>query len=297
MAKSGPSSAEEVRSNNGEDGEWRASGHPSPEYLVSKSHYCFLDGYTGHFQIHIAPEDQAKTTFTYPFGTFAYKRMSFGLCNASATFQRKIEALMKKYGVIHKVSTAYHPQTNGQAEVSNREIKRILEKVVNPQRKDWSSRLGDALWAYRTIYKTPIRMSPFCIVFGKPCHLPVEIQHRAYWAVKNCNPYLKGAGMELKIQLDELECLKLEAYENAQFYKEKAKAFHDQNIRRKNFKIGDEVGWAIKVVDVQPYGVVEVIHPTNGIKFKVNGHRVKLYHAQPKQAKELEIFLVGEVSK
>ncbi|XP_025702866.1 uncharacterized protein [Arachis hypogaea] len=148
---------------------------------------------------------------------------------------------MKKYGVVHKVSIAYHSQTNGQAEVSNMEIKRILEKVVIPQRKDWSSRLGDALWAYRTSYKRPIGMSPFCIIFGKPCHLPVEIQHRAYWTVKNCNLDLKGEGMERKLQLDELECLRLEAYENAQFYKEKAKAFHDQNIRRKNFKIGDEV--------------------------------------------------------
>nr|XP_025679018.1 uncharacterized protein LOC112778970 [Arachis hypogaea] len=228
---------------------------------------------------------------------------------------RKIEALMKKYGVIHKVFTPYHPQTNWQAEVSNREIKRILGKVVNPQRKNWNSRLGDALWAYRTAYKTPIGMSPLRIVFGKPCHLPVEIQHRAYWSVKNCNPDLKGAGMERKLQLDELECLRLEAYENAQFYKEKAKAVHDQNIRRKNFKIGDEVlvcnsrlrlmpgklrsRWdgPFRVVDVKPYGVVEVIHPTNGVKFKVNGHRVKLYHAQPKQAKELDIFLLGEVPK
>ncbi|XP_072065846.1 uncharacterized protein [Arachis hypogaea] len=146
---------------------------------------------------------------------------------------RKIEVLMKKYEVLHKVFTSYHPQTNRQAEVSNREIKRILEKVVNPQRKGWNSRLGDALWAYRTAYKNPIRMSPFRIVFGKPCHLPVEIQHKTYWAVKLCNPDLKGAGIECKLQLEELECLRLEAYENSKFYKEKAKTFHDQNIRRR----------------------------------------------------------------
>ncbi|XP_057755620.1 uncharacterized protein LOC130974785 [Arachis stenosperma] len=156
-------------------------------------------------------------------------------------------------------------------------------------------------------------MSPFRIVFGKPYHLSVEIQHRAYWVVKICNPDLKGAGLECKLQLDELECLRLEAYENARFYKEKAKAFHHQNIRRKNFKIGDEVlvyksrlqlmpsklrsRWdgPFRVVDVKPYGVVEVIHHTSGVKFKVNGHRVKLYHAQPKNTKELEIFLLGEV--
>jgi len=57
------------------------------ECLAGKSHYCFLDGFSGYFQIYIAPEDQEKTTFTYPFGTFAYRRMPFGLCNAPGTFQ------------------------------------------------------------------------------------------------------------------------------------------------------------------------------------------------------------------
>nr|XP_025639853.1 uncharacterized protein LOC112734655 [Arachis hypogaea] len=128
---------------------------------------------------------------------------------------RKVEALLKRYGVLHKVSTAYHPQTNGQAEVSNREIKQILEKVVNPQRKDWSSQLGDALWAYRTAYKTQLRMSPFRIVYGKACHLPVEIKHKAYWVVKQCNMDFTKAGIARKLLLEELECLRMEAYENA----------------------------------------------------------------------------------
>jgi len=77
----------------------------------------------------------------------------------------------------HKVASLYHPQTNGQAEVSKRELKKILEKIVASTRKDWSIKLEDALWAYRTAYKTPIDLSPFQLVYGKSCHLPVEMEH------------------------------------------------------------------------------------------------------------------------
>ena len=114
---------------------------------------------------------------------------------------RFMGVLLQKYGVVHKISTPYHPQTNGQAKISNREIKRILENIMQPNRKDWSNRLEDALWAHRTAYKAPIGMSPYQVVFGKPCHLPVEIQHRAYWAVKSCNFSLEclhsGLGLTL----------------------------------------------------------------------------------------------------
>ena len=107
---------------------------------------------------------------------------------------RCFENLLKKYGVTHKVSTTYHPQTNDQAELANMEIKHIFEKTVASNLKHWSPRLTDALWAYRTAFKTIIGMSPYSLVYGKAFHLPVEMEHRAYWAIKTLNFDLAQAG-------------------------------------------------------------------------------------------------------
>nr|GFA21622.1 reverse transcriptase domain-containing protein [Tanacetum cinerariifolium] len=180
----------------------------------------------------------------------------------------KFDKVMSKYGVTHRLATAYHPQTSGQVEVS--------------------------IEAFRTAYKRPIGCTPYKLVYGKSYHLPIELEHKAYWALKHVNFDLKTTGDHRKLQLNELNELRDQAYENSFIYKDKTNKLHDSKIKNRIFNIGDRVllfnsrlkifsgklktSWSgpFTITKVFLYGTVELSQP-DGPNFKVNGHCVKHY--------------------
>ncbi|XP_052177507.1 uncharacterized protein LOC127791565 [Diospyros lotus] len=212
---------------------------------------------------------------------------------------KQFDALLAKYGVTHKEATAYHPQTSRHVKISNREIKRILEKTVIGFRKDWSQKLDDALWAYRTAFKSPIGMSPYKLVFGKVCHSLVELEQHTYWAIKHLNFNMQATGEKRLLQLNEIDEFKLDAYENAKLYKEKTKMWHDKKILNREFELGQLVlifnstlklfpgklksRWSgpFEVINVSPYGAMEIRDLGTNMTFKVNGQWLKHYFGGP----------------
>nr|GFA93299.1 reverse transcriptase domain-containing protein [Tanacetum cinerariifolium] len=158
----------------------------------------------------------------------------------------------------------------------------------------WSDKLDDALWAFRTAYKTAIGCTPYKLVYGKACHLPIELKHKAYWALKQVKFDLDVVGDHQKVQLNEFYELRDHAYENSLIYKEKTKRIHDLKIKNRVFNVGDRVllfnsrlkifsgklktRWSgpFTITKVFPYGTIE-LSQANGPNFKVNGHRLKHY--------------------
>ncbi|GJX69928.1 reverse transcriptase domain-containing protein, partial [Tanacetum coccineum] len=112
------------------------------------------------------------------------------------------------------------PLSVTEVEVLNRGLKRILERTVCEHRAKWADKLDDALWAFRIAFKTPIGCTPYKLVYEKSCHLPIELEHKAYWALKWANFDLKTAGDHRKVQMNELNELRDQAYENSLIYKE-----------------------------------------------------------------------------
>nr|GEW07127.1 reverse transcriptase domain-containing protein [Tanacetum cinerariifolium] len=379
------------------------------ERLAWNEFYCFLDGFSGYFQIPIDPQDQERTTFTCPYGTFAYRRMPFGLCNAPGHKISKsgIEVDRAKVDVIAKLP---HPTTVkgvrsflGHAEketpfIFSKEcidafntLKKKLTEALILVVPDWNlplelmcdaSDYAIAFEILKDFHEGPLgghhganftakkrqgkisqrdetpqntkalptndarvivkflksifsrfdipraiisdRGTHFCndqftrvmikygvthrlatayhpqtsgqveLVYGKSCHLLIELEHRAYWALKHVNFDLKTAGDHRKLQLNELSELRDQAYENSVIYKERTKKLHDSKIKNRIFNVGDQVllfnsrlkifskklktRWSgpFTITNVFPYGTIELSQP-NGLNFKVNGHRVKHY--------------------
>nr|GEW59270.1 hypothetical protein [Tanacetum cinerariifolium] len=177
-------------------------------------------------------------------------------------------------------------------EITNRGLKRKLERTVGENHALWSDKLEDALWAFRTAFKTPIGCIPYRLVYGKSCHLLLELEHKAFWALKHTNFDLKTAGDHRKLQLSELQD---QAYENSLIYKERTNKFHDEKIKNRIFNVGDQVllfnsqlkifsgklksRWSgpFTIAEVYPYGTTKLVY-TDGSNFKVNCHRLKHYH-------------------
>ncbi|GJU34594.1 reverse transcriptase domain-containing protein [Tanacetum coccineum] len=166
-------------------------------------------------------------------------------------------------------------------------------------------RTHEALWAFRTAFKTPIGCTSYKLVYGKSCHLPIELEHKAYWALKHANFDLKTAGDHRKLQLNELTELRDQAYENSLIYKERTKKLHDSKIKNRIFNVGDRVllfnsrlkifsrklktRWSgpFTITKVFPYETIELSQP-DGPNFKVNGHRVKHYFRGDLPPKEVQ---------
>nr|GEZ55424.1 reverse transcriptase domain-containing protein [Tanacetum cinerariifolium] len=291
------------------------------ERLAGNEFYCYLDGFSGYFQIPIDPPDQEKTTFTCPYGTFAYRRMPFDFVNYHAanfivkgmtsqqknTFFKDVKHYFWDDPFLFKICAdqvirrcvhgkealdilvACHNEPTEGHHGANLTAKKIFEagffwptiykdahefiknydssqrqgKISQREnRASWSDKLDDALCAFRTAYKTPIECTPYKLVYGKACHLPIELEHKAYWALKQANFDLAVAGDHRKVQLNEVNELHDHAYENSLIY------FLEQT---KN-----PLEWTFHYRQSFPYGTVE-LSQANEPNFKVNGHRVKHY--------------------
>nr|GEY18032.1 reverse transcriptase domain-containing protein [Tanacetum cinerariifolium] len=170
-------------------------------------------------------------------------------------------------------------------------------RTVGENRASWSDKIDDALWAFQTAYKTPIGYTLYKLVYGKACHLPIELEHKAYWALKHANFDLKTTSDHRKVQLSELNELRDQDYENSLIYKEKTKRLHNSKIKDRVFNIDDRVllfnsrlkifssklksRWPgpFTISHVYPYGTVKLSQP-DGPNFKVNGHRLEHYFGE-----------------
>nr|GEW70890.1 reverse transcriptase domain-containing protein [Tanacetum cinerariifolium] len=215
--------------------------HGQEAYDILKA--CHEGPIEGHHGANFTAKKLFDADFMGPFPSSRGNRTPIAIISDCGTYfcNDKFAKVMSKYGVTHHLLTAYHPQTSGQVEVSNRGLKRILKRTVRENRASWSKKLDDALWAFRAAYKTPIGCTPYKLVYEKSCHLPIELEHKAYWALKYVNFDLKTTGDHQNLQLNELNELRDQAYKTCLIYKEKTKKIHDSKIKNRIFNAGGRV--------------------------------------------------------
>nr|GFB32299.1 reverse transcriptase domain-containing protein [Tanacetum cinerariifolium] len=217
------------------------------------------------------PTNDARVVVKFLKSLFSQFRTPKAIISDRGTYfcNDQFSRVMAKFGVTHRLSTAYHPQTSGQVEVTNRGLKRILERTVGENRASWSDKLKYALWSFRTAFKTLVGCTPYRLVYGKSCHLPLELEHKAYWDLKHVTFNLKTAGDHRKLQLNELSKLRDQAGDQVLLFNSRLKIFSG--------KLKSRWSSPFTISEIYPYGTTKLIHP-DGCNFKVNCHRLKHYH-------------------
>ncbi|GJU01442.1 reverse transcriptase domain-containing protein [Tanacetum coccineum] len=230
---------------------------PFPQSRGNKYILVAVDYVSKWVEAQALPTNDARVVVKFLRSLFARFGVPKALISDRGTHfcNSQLEKALQRYGVTHKLSTAYHPQSNGQTKVTNRAIKRILERSVGYNPKDWSEKLNDALWAFRTAYKTPTGCTPFRLVYGKACHLPVEIEHKAHWALKQCGKVL----------------------------------LYNSRLKMYPGKLKSKWSGPNIVKMVYPHEAIEIIDK-NGLNFKVNGQRLKKYYEGDNDKEDDEVI-------